>query len=77
MVYSHSEFLSHHSLLGKDRFSGTVRPVLSDRAWAKKKWSLNRVASYPDSLKLKAGAERRAWYTLSAHAPDFPRNLGK
>ena len=30
------------------------------------------VASYPGSLK--AGAEMRAWYTLSAHASNYAHN---
>ena len=31
------------------------------------------LASYTQALE-KAGAERRALYTLSAHAPEIPRN---
>ena len=35
--------------------------------------ALHIVASNPGSL---SWAERRAWYTLSAHAPKFPAILG-
>ena len=39
------------------------------RASKSKTYSLLSLASYPGSLK--AGAERRAWYTLSAHASHY------
>ena len=54
----------------KEELQFTLRPLpnackLEGDLW-KFFWAMVVVASYPGSLK--AGAERRAWYTLSAHA---------